>query len=69
VFILVPAAGVPLIAQFPETKGLSLEGSAALFGAPEPTHVALEKTQVEYVEDSASTEHVQDVQDGPARSQ
>ncbi|KAL2785970.1 general substrate transporter [Aspergillus keveii] len=67
VFILVPAAGVPLIAQFPETKGLSLEGSAALFGAPEPKSVALGKTQVQYIEDSTSTEHVQDVQNGLGR--
>jgi hypothetical protein len=61
VFILVPAVGVPLIAQFPETTGLSLEGSAALFGAPDASHAEPEKTQVELVEDSTSAEHVHGV--------
>lgn len=51
-----------MIAQFPETKGLSLEGSAALFGAV--GHSEPEKTQVELVEDSKSAEHVQDVSMG-----
>ncbi|KAL2858501.1 putative sugar transporter [Aspergillus pseudoustus] len=61
VFIIVPAAGVPLIAQLPETKGLSLEGSAALFGVPAGSHSGPEKTQVKLVEDSGSAKHVPDV--------
>lgn len=32
VFIIVPAVGLPLIWRFPETKGLSLEEIAAIFG-------------------------------------
>lgn len=48
-----------MIAQFPETKGLSLEGSAALFGAPDTSHLEPEKTQVELVENVASAAHVQ----------
>lgn len=49
-----------MIAQFPETKGLSLEGSAALFGPSHGSHLEADKTQVELVEDS-SAEHVQTV--------
>lgn len=50
-----PAAGIPVVAQFPETKGLTLEGSAALFGAPDPIPVDEEKTHVEMIENSTST--------------
>lgn len=42
-FIIVPAAGLPVLWQFPETKGLTLEEISALFedeGAPPDTAIA-----------------------------
>lgn len=44
VFILVPAVGVPFLWQLPETKGLSLEAIAGLFGEEViPDQVALDQ--------------------------
>lgn len=46
VFIIVPAVGLPLIWRFPETKGLTLEEIAALFGdkvALDLSHLTVEE--------------------------
>ena len=51
VFIIVPALGIPFLARLPETKGLSLEEIAAVFGdevALDLTHMpTADKTELE----------------------
>jgi MFS family permease len=46
VFIIVPACGLPFLARFPETRGLSLEEISAVFG----DEVALDLTHMTTVE-------------------
>ncbi|RAH70428.1 putative sugar transporter [Aspergillus aculeatinus CBS 121060] len=58
VFIIVPASGVPVLARLPETKGLTLEESATLFGIPTPPLGDMEKAQVEHIEGTTSGEDV-----------
>jgi hypothetical protein len=46
IFIIVPALGVPIIWRLPETKGLSLEEIAAVFGdkvAMDLSHMSTEE--------------------------
>ena len=48
VFIIVPACGVPILARFPETKGLTLEEIAAVFGdevAMDLSHLTVEQRE------------------------
>jgi MFS family permease len=51
VFIIVPACGLPILARFPETRGLSLEEISAVFGdevALDLTHMkTMEKTRLD----------------------
>ncbi|RAH79953.1 MFS general substrate transporter [Aspergillus japonicus CBS 114.51] len=60
VFIIVPASGVPVLARLPESKGLTLEESATLFGIPTPPLGYMEKAQVEHIEGTTSGEDVPD---------
>lgn len=63
VFILVPMAGVPLLWQLPETKGLSLEEIAGVFGE-EVAQDKPEQVSKNVELDEPSSHHIQDVRSG-----
>lgn len=64
VFIIVPAAGVPFLWKLPETKGLSLEEIAAVFGE-EVVHDSERRSHEKGIESEQfpSSEHICDVND------
>jgi MFS family permease len=58
VFIIVPACGLPILARFPETRGLSLEEISAVFG----DEVALDLTHMTTAEKTMLDQEVRGVE-------